>query len=58
MTLLFADDQVLIFDNEDTLQRALYELQMIIKENHLEISVQKTKSMAFQGKYPLDVISG
>ncbi len=52
MTLLFADDQVMISDNEDTLQRALYELQMIIKEYNLEISIQKTKSMAFQGKYP------
>lgn len=41
MTLLFADDQVMISDNEDTLQRALYELQMIIKEYNLEISVQK-----------------
>lgn len=52
-TLLFADDQVLISDNEDILQRSIFELQTIAGEYNLEISVQKTKSMAFQGKFPL-----
>ena len=52
-TLMFADDQVIIADNENSLQRALYELQQIIRMYGLEISVIKTKSMVFKGCFPV-----
>jgi len=52
-TLLFADDQVIIADREDNLQRAAHILNQIITEYGLTISVQKTKSMAFRGRDPL-----
>jgi hypothetical protein len=47
---MFADYQVIISDNEDTLQRALHELNKIILDYNFEIPVQKTKNMAFCGK--------
>jgi hypothetical protein len=46
-TLLFADDQVVIADTEDNLQEAARKLHRLITEYGLTISVQKTKSMAF-----------
>jgi len=49
-TLLFADDQVIIAEREDNLQRAAHKLNQIITEYGLTISVQKTKSMAFRGR--------
>jgi len=52
-TLLFADDQVIIADREDNLQRAAHKLNQIITEYVLTISVQKTKSMAFRGLDPV-----
>jgi len=52
-TLLFADDQVIITDREDNLQRAAHKLNKIITEYGLTISVQKTKSMAFRGRDPV-----
>ena len=51
-TLLFADDQVIIADTDDNLQKAAYKLNQIITEYGLTISVQKTKSMAFKGRDP------
>jgi len=48
-TLLFADDQVIIANSEDNLQKAAYKLNQIITEYGLTISVQKKKSMAFKG---------
>jgi len=42
-TFMFADDQVIISDNEDTLQRALHELNKIILDYNFQISIQKTK---------------
>ena len=51
--LLFADDQVIIADTEDNLQKAAYKLNKIIAEYALTISVQKTKSMAFKGRDPV-----
>jgi len=48
--LLFADDQVIIADTEDNLQKAAYKLNQIITKYGLTISVQKTKSMAFKGE--------
>jgi len=52
-TLLFADDQVIIADRVDNLQRAAHILNQIITEYGLTISVQKTKSMAFRGRDPV-----
>ena len=50
---LFVDDQVIIADTEDNLQKAAHKLNQIITEYGLTISVQKTKSMAFQGRDPV-----
>jgi hypothetical protein len=47
--LLFAGDQVIISYTEDNLQKVMCELNHIITEYGLTISVQKTKLMAFQG---------
>src|SRR5215469_7400621 len=52
-TLLFADDQVLIADTEDNLQKAAHKLNRLITEYGLTISIQKTKSMAFKGRDPI-----
>jgi hypothetical protein len=49
-TLLFAgDDQVIIADTEDNLQKAAHKLNQIITGYGLSIPVEKTKSMAFKG---------
>lgn len=53
MTMLFADDQVVIANNENNLQRAVHELWKINKNYNMEISVHKTKTMAFCGKSPV-----
>jgi len=50
--LLFADDQVIIADTEDNLQKATHKLNQIT-EYGLTISVQKTKLMAFKGREPV-----
>jgi len=50
---MFADDEVIISDNEDTLQRALHELSKIILDYNFEISIHRTKNMAFFGKWPV-----
>ena len=47
MDLLFAEDQFIIADTEDNLQKAAHKLNHTITEYGLTISVQKTKSMAF-----------
>jgi len=47
-TLLFADDQIIIANTENNLQKAAYKLNRAITEYSLTISVQKTKSMAFK----------
>jgi len=41
MYLLFADDQVIVADTEDNLQKAAHKLNQIITEYGLTISVQK-----------------
>jgi len=48
-TLLFADDQFIISDTEDNLQKAVYLLYNISKEYNLEISTKKTKVFGFIG---------
>jgi transcription initiation factor TFIIIB Brf1 subunit/transcription initiation factor TFIIB len=52
-TLLLADDQVILADTEDNLQKAVHKLNQIITEHGLTTSVQKTKSMAFKGRDPV-----
>ena len=46
---LYADDIVLIQENGDDLQRAMFQLQEVTREYSLTIPVRKTKSMAFKG---------
>jgi hypothetical protein len=53
LTLLFADDQVIISNIKDNIQKAKHKLNQIITEYGLTISVQKTKSMAFRGRDPI-----
>jgi len=48
-TLLFADDQFIISDTEDTLQKAVYLLYNISKEYNLEIATKKMKVFGFIG---------
>lgn len=52
-TILYADDQVVIADSEDTLQKSVYKLQLITEKYGLKISSNKTKTMAFKGRDPI-----
>ena len=49
-TLLFADDQVIIQDSEDKLQKSVYLLNQKRKDYNLKISTDKIKITAFKGK--------
>jgi hypothetical protein len=49
-TLLYADDQVILSNDEDNLQRATKHLNDIAKEYGMKIKTSKTKSMPFKGK--------
>jgi len=40
--LLFVDNEVIISNTEDNLQKAVYKLNQIITEHGLTVSVQKT----------------
>ena len=48
-TLLFADDQCIISDTEDNLQKTAYSLYNKSKEFNLEIATNKTKVFGFVG---------
>jgi hypothetical protein len=48
--LLFADDMLIIQENEDTLQKSIYELRKLSNNYNFNKSTTKTKVMAFQGK--------
>ena len=48
-TLLFADDQCIISDTEDNLQKAVYFLYNKSIEFNLEITTNKTKVFGFLG---------
>jgi len=50
-TLLFADDQVIIQDSENKLQKPVYILNQMSKDYNLKISTDKTNIMAFKGKH-------
>ena len=51
--LLFADDQDIIADTKDNLQKAEHKLNQIMTQYGLTIAVRKTKSMAFKGRNPV-----
>jgi Reverse transcriptase (RNA-dependent DNA polymerase). len=53
LRLLFADDQVIISNTEDNLQKAAYKLNKIITGHGLTTSVKKTKLKAFKGQAPV-----
>ena len=46
--LLFADDQFIVCDTEDNLQKAVYLLYNISKEYNLEIATKKDESIWFR----------
>jgi hypothetical protein len=50
-TLLFADDQAIIQDSEDKLQKSVCILNQLSKDYNLKISTDKTKTTAFKGKH-------
>ena len=50
-TILFADDQFIIYDTEDNLQRAVYSLYNISKEYNLEIA-KKDEGIWFRWDRP------
>lgn len=52
-TILFADDQVILAENEDDLQRNVYKLEKVTKMFDMKISSAKTKTLAFRGKEPV-----
>lgn len=54
-TILFADDQVIISQNENDLQEAIFKLNKIASDFNLLISTSKSKTMAFKGSLPLRV---
>ena len=57
-TLLFADDQFIIYDTEDNLQKAVYLLYNIPKEYNLEIASKKMKVFGFVGTDHLNNYKG
>ena len=52
-TLVFADDQIIIQENEENLQKSMYLLNKICQSYNFKMSVKKTKIMAFKGKDPI-----
>lgn len=52
-TLLYTDDKILIEESQDYLQRSVYLLGKLASEYNMEISVVKTKLMAFKVKDPV-----
>lgn len=51
--LLYADDQVLISGSENILQKAFYNLSIIMKQYNMTVSAEKTKVLAFCGKHAI-----
>jgi len=52
-TLPFTDDQVIIADSEDNLQRGILTLQNVAKNFGMEMPPGKSEMMAFLGQDPL-----
>jgi hypothetical protein len=51
--ILFADDQVIISCLEDELQKSTHKLNKLINKYGMNISTEKTKTMAFCGPEPI-----
>ena len=49
-TLLFADDQLIVCDTEDNLQRAVYSLYKVSKEYNLEIATKRRRYLVSLGQ--------
>ena len=47
------DDQTIIQETEDKLQRSLHQLYLLCENYNMKISTKKTKMMAFLGAYPV-----
>jgi hypothetical protein len=54
-TPIFADDQVILANSEDNLQRATHRLNVRSKVYNVRIYIDKTKVLAFRGKYPIRI---
>jgi hypothetical protein len=54
-TFLFADDQAILANSEDNVQRAIHRLNVISKDCNMRISIDKTKVLALRGKYPIRI---
>jgi len=52
-TLHYADDLTLLAPSEDKLQRSIHNLKLISEKYSMEISIDKTKLMAFCSKDPV-----
>jgi hypothetical protein len=52
-TILFSDDQVVIANSEDNLQRGLHALHQTVQTFGMKILHRKTKIMAFKGTEPI-----
>lgn len=52
-TVLFTDDQTVLAETEDDLQRSMYQLGKTSEEYVEKISTEKTMTMAFKGKEPI-----
>jgi hypothetical protein len=50
---MFADDHMIISDSEDTLKRALRELNKIIPDYNFEIATRKQKKIEFYAIWPV-----
>jgi hypothetical protein len=46
--LLFSDDQIVLADSEENLQRAVFSVNNIAKECNLRLSTEKTKVLGFK----------
>jgi hypothetical protein len=54
-TLLSANDQVILANSEDNLQRAIHRLYVISKDYNVRISIDITKVLALRGKDPIRI---
>ena len=53
LTILFADDLIIIQKNENDLQKAMFVLNEQCRNYDFQISKTKTKIMPFKGKHPV-----
>ena len=52
-TLFFVDDQIIIADTEDNLQRGVFSLQNTTENFGMEMSSEKSETMALLGQDPV-----